>query len=420
MAAIPPLTSAVANWYIHRKRLLKSTEAAPDNLGTVWFPISFAVLVLACWNTPSAILGGVLAMTFGDAVAATVGMRFGEHRFTTFGGREKSLEGSAAMFVVSLLAIMFTFGFQSAGLGLAVLAAVVATVAEAMGIKGLDNLWVPLSVGATIYFGLYLTLPLAEGLGFGALFAALIGVYAWSKRSLTPSGVVGAIIIGTLLFGLGGLTGGLALIAFFVSSSLLSKLFRSRKAGVEAEYAKTGTRDLGQALANGGVAAVAILMFGLLHDPRWFGAALGALAAANADTWATELGVLSPTPPRLITSFKAAAPGTSGAVSLVGTLAAAAGAAFVGVVAALLSPRLWGFVPWLALAGLGGALLDSLLGATVQGTYWCAACGKETERRIHRCGQATTLHKGLNWLGNDMVNVLATLAGAAIGFLTLR
>jgi uncharacterized protein (TIGR00297 family) len=186
---------------------------------------------------------------------------------------------------------------------------------------------------------------------------------------------------------------------------------------VEEEYAKTGTRDLGQALANGGVAAAAVLLFGVTGNPAYMGAVLGALAAANADTWATELGVLSRSAPRLITNFRHAAPGTSGAISLAGTLAALGGAAFVGVVGALGDASLWRLLPWVALAGLGGCLLDSLLGATVQAIHWCPACQKETERTVHRCGQTTVLRRGLTWLGNDTVNLLATLAGAVIGYL---
>ncbi|MDF2628513.1 MAG: hypothetical protein K0R39_2344 [Symbiobacteriaceae bacterium] len=419
VAAIPPVTAAMGNWVIHKKRLLQSTEAEPENLGTVWFPISFAILILTMWDTPTAIAGGVMAMTIGDAVAATVGIRWGRRSYATFGGRRKSLEGSAAMFAGAFISIWLVMGLYSEFVGLAVLAAVVATCTEALGIKGRDNLWVPLSAGLTIYIGMNLTQSVADALGAGALLASLIGILAWMKGSLSPSGVLGAIITGTLLFGLGGWTGGLALIAFFISSSLLSKLFRTRKAEVEAEYAKTGTRDLGQALANAGVASAAILALALTGDARFLGACLGALAAANADTWATELGVLSPSAPRLITTFRAVPAGTSGAISLAGTLAAAAGAAFVGLVPALVTPRLWSLLPWLALAGLAGAFLDSILGATVQGTYYCPQCQKETEQKRHRCGAPTRLHKGFAWLGNDLVNLLATLAGALVGFVAM-
>ncbi|MFZ5817540.1 MAG: DUF92 domain-containing protein [Bacillota bacterium] len=426
LAAVPPATSILMNWLIHRRRLLKSVEAAPENLGTVWFPLSFALLILLAWEVKAAVVGGILAMTLGDALASTVGMRWGRRRYATLGGHGKSVEGSLAMFGATFAAVLATLWFYEAGrgwlflLGLAALTAVLATCGEALGVKGRDNLWVPLGAGLVLYAGLrWLDPALLPPLGLGAVLAALIGLAAWRRGSLSPSGVLGAILTGTLLFGLGGWVGGLALIGFFLSSSLLSRLFRGRKADVEAEFAKTGTRDLGQALANGGVAALAAVGYAATGEAAWMGAVLGALAAANADTWATELGVLAPSRPRLITTMRPVEPGTSGAVSLTGTLAALAGAGLIGLIAALLDPVWWPLLGWVALAGLGGSLLDSLAGATVQGIYWCPACGKETERLRHRCGAETRLHRGWGWLHNDLVNLLATLAGAVVGYLVV-
>ena len=68
--------------------------------------------------------------------------------------------------------------------------------------------------------------------------------------------------------------------------------------------------------------------------------------------------------------------------------------------------------------GMGGSLLDSLLGATVQAIYWCDRCGKETEQQLLRCGTVTRQMRGLPWLGNDMVNFIASLAGAALAALS--
>lgn len=425
LAIIPPLASAAGNFVIHRHRLLKAVEAAPDNLGTVWYPISFALLILTCWERPEAAIGGVMAMTIGDALASTVGIRLGRHTYRSPGGAGKSLEGSLAMFAgtlaVLLLILPADLGWPLR-LAVAGLGAIVGMSAEGLGEKGRDNLWVPLSVGAVLWWALNPATPAATliAVGAGAVLAAIIGIATGLKGSLSTSGVLGAIITGTLLFGFGGWTGGLALIGFFISSSLLSRLFRDRKQIAEAEYAKTGTRDLGQTLANGGVAAAAALLYGLTGEPAWMGAILGALAAANADTWATELGVLSRTPPRLMTTLRQAEPGTSGAVSLVGTLAAAGGAAFVGLIGALTDASLWPAVAWLILAGLAGAYADSLAGATIQGVYWCPGCQKETERAVHRCGRQTVLRRGLGWLGNDTVNLMATLTGAIIGYLALR
>jgi len=419
MAIIPPLTSALGNYFIHRRKLLQSTEADEDNLGTVWFPIAFAILIAVAWETPRAVAGGVMAMTIGDALAASVGIRIGRHKYETLGGAVKSLEGSLGMLLGTFAAVWLTIGATAPMAAIAALTAVVGMVTEAYGIKGRDNIWVPLSAGATIYLGLQLSPDVVNAVGIGAVLAAVIGIAAWLKGSLSPSGVLGAILTGTLLFGLSGWTGGLALIAFFISSSVLTRLFKSRKADFEADYAKTGQRDLGQALANGGVAAAGALLLGVTGNEAFLGALIGALAAANADTWATELGVLDRRGPRLVTSFQPVPAGTSGGVSLVGTLAALGGSALVAVVAAATHLPLLPAVPMLVLAGLAGSFADSLLGATVQGVYWCRTCSKETERRVHRCGEVTALHRGLPWLGNDMVNLIATLVGALIGYLAV-
>ena len=134
----------------------------------------------------------------------------------------------------------------------------------------------------------------------------------------------------------------------------------------------------------------------------------------NADTWATELGVLSSTAPVLITTGKKVAAGTSGGVSLRGSAAALGGAALIAALAALLAGS-WQILLLAALAGLLGSFFDSLLGASVQAIYYCPKCKKETERHpLHSCGIPTTLRRGWPWLDNDWVNFLSALAGALL------
>ena len=149
------------------------------------------------------------------------------------------------------------------------------------------------------------------------------------------------------------------------------------------------------------------------------------MATANADTWATEVGTLSQQPPRLILSGQPVAPGTSGGVTLLGTGAALAGAASVGLVAEAFGAGkhtvLRGRLPLLGLiGGMAGTLTDSVLGATAQAMYWCPRCQQETERRVHRCGQETEHLRGLRWLDNDGVNFVSTAAGAAVAVLVAR
>lgn len=181
---------------------------------------------------------------------------------------------------------------------------------------------------------------------------------------LTRRGTVAALAVGlATLYGFGWRGMGL-LLAFFISGSLLTK-------GADRR------RNARQVVANGGVAALAALA------GHW-GAFAAALAAATADTWATEIGRHSPVPPRLITNGRPVPPGTDGGITLLGTAGGIVGALFIASLARAMVPG--GFLPAVAVAGIAGMLVDSLLGATLQGR--------------------------LKWLDNDAVNLAATAAGA--------
>lgn len=268
-----------------------------------------------------------------------------------------------------------------------------------------------------------LSLNLFELVG-GFVLSLVVGILGYRRGALSGSGVVGALITGTLIFGLGGWEWGVLLIAFFISSSALS-FYRARdKQELAEKFAKGHRRDLGQALANGGLAALLALLSKLLPLPEggregvWFVACAGAMAAVNADTWATELGVLSPHPPRLITTGRQVEVGASGGVTWLGMAASLGGALLVDLLGALILGQDWAAAGALLLAatvgGLTGSLFDSLLGASVQAIYWCDTCGKETERRVHRCGAQTRLLRGWRWLDNDLVNLSASAVGALV------
>ena len=261
----------------------------------------------------------------------------------------------------------------------------------------------------------------------GMALSLAIGVIGHRRGALNRSGVVGALITGTLIFGLGGWEWGTLLVAFFVSSSALSFYRAREKEALAEKFAKGHQRDLGQALANGGLAALLAVLSHLFSPLSggaggvWFVACAGAMAAVNADTWATELGVLSPRPPRLITTGRPVEVGTSGGVTWLGSAASLAGALVIGLFGALgllilrqSSANIAVLLLAATVGGAAGSVFDSLLGATVQAIYWCEACDKETERQVHRCGTETRLLRGWRWLGNDLVNFLASAVGAIV------
>lgn len=281
----------------------------------------------------------------------------------------------------------------------------------------------------------------------GLLLGIFVASAAWKASALNLSGALTAAVLGMIIFGLGGLGWAILLLTFFISSSILSRMFKKRKAALEEKFSKGSRRDAGQVLANGGAAGLFVLLHTAYPQAAWPWLAFAAsLASANADTWATELGTLSRATPRLITTGKPVEPGTSGGISLAGTLAALGGSLLVALLAVIfwqgqvitLPPDSPGWLLalfssplpsldvgnalfWFAvigLAGLAGSLLDSLLGATLQAIYLCPHCQKETERHpLHICGTPTTLLRGKHWMNNDWVNIFCTLAGAALAIL---
>jgi uncharacterized protein (TIGR00297 family) len=260
----------------------------------------------------------------------------------------------------------------------------------------------------------------------GLVLAVVIAFAANRAGSLERSGALAAALVGAVIFGAGGWQWAVLLLAFFISSSLLTRAFEDRKRAVNENYVKAGARDAGQVLANGGLPALFAVFHFFFPNQAWPWIGFAAsLAAANADTWATELGVLSPRPPRLITNFRSVEPGSSGGVSLVGTLSALVGAAFIGLLAGVLFPgadRPLTTEYWLliTISGLLGSLFDSLLGATVQAIYWCPRDQKETEHHpLHTCGMPTTRLRGWPWLGNDWVNFACASFGAAVALASL-
>jgi uncharacterized protein (TIGR00297 family) len=262
-------------------------------------------------------------------------------------------------------------------------------------------------------------------IGLGFLLSAAIGGIAYWRNSLDVSGWIGAIVVGSVILGLGGWAWGLTLIAFFISSSLLSRYKEKIKERRAAEkFSKGGRRDFAQTMANGGLGALCAIAYAFTGRPTFLLAAFaGLMATVNADTWATELGVLSPHKPRLITTGKPVEPGTSGGITLFGSSASALGAALIGVCLFVLllverSPAPVWVIPAAILGGFGGSMIDSLLGATVQAIY-AYSDGRETERRFDRQGNPTKFVRGLPWLNNDVVNSSSSIGGALIAILVM-
>jgi len=257
--------------------------------------------------------------------------------------------------------------------------------------------------------------PFAARSCAGIVIAAAIAGAARRSHSLTRSGTWAAIGVGTISIAAGWAWGAL-LIAFFVPSTLLTRLGEGRKHAATMDVvAKGGERDAAQVIANGGVFALCALASLLAPDAMsaWRAAGAGALATSTADTWATEVGTLVGGVPRSIVTLTRVVIGTSGGVTPAGTAAALAGSAFIGGIALALD---WsGAVAWGAmLGGFAGAMIDSVVGATMQERRRCERCDALTERLVHGCGTTTVAAGGFQWLNNDAVNAMSTLVGGAV------
>ncbi len=263
-----------------------------------------------------------------------------------------------------------------------------------------------------------------------ALGVVAVIVIACRLRSyLTVDGTFAAWLVGYLTWGLGSARWFVPLLAIFLAVNWAGKGVKKllgREAPDERDdiEEKGSERDHVQVFANVGVGVVILLVtLGApgLGSSCLFGAYLGSLAAACADTLASEIGILSRSRPVLLWTFRPVPPGQSGGVSALGYAGAALGALVPALALALVdgsagwSPRL--FLGALA-CGLAGSTVDSIVGATLQGKRRCVICERTLERGDH-CGAPTTAVSGLPFVTNDLVNVIGALTGAITGALVL-
>jgi uncharacterized protein (TIGR00297 family) len=168
-------------------------------------------------------------------------------------------------------------------------------------------------------------------------------------------------------------------------------------------------------MVNGGGAALMGVLFAVTGSPLFELLFIISLAAANSDTWASEIGTLSKGKPYLLTTLRQVERGTSGAVSLLGTLAALFGSLLIVLTAYFLSFSLSGTdVMIVTIFGFIGNMIDTILGALIQITYKCPRCGIETERHSH-CHTTTVPIQGLKFINNDVVNGISNLAAVFLG-----
>lgn len=507
VALLIPVSFIAVNYFSYRKHLFAAMEHQNHrkNLGTVYFPIALAILVMLTWSGPFPRWYGllaILALGWGDGLAGLVGERWGARpgamQFTV-ADETKSLAGSAALFLsVAAISAMLLWLFSgplahanelqlghrfdlwsvirarteafvgrggsapagdsivlqafsridaiarivparvahvgpaqisaavpwsltpAALIAVAVTVAAIAAIVELTTPWGLDNLTLPLAVFFTLV--VLLTLPqawlvrIAWALGSNIVVALV----AYRRRSVNVSGSIAGAIVGSVIFLSGGFALWSMLMLFFFSSTLLGRFHGKRKQQAESIHAKGGRRDAVQVFANSGLAALMALAAALTGHPMFLLGFAILIAAATADTWASEIGVHSRRDPVSILTMRTIPRGTSGGVSPLGLVASAAGALFIGLSFALayLFALGWNGIELLAIVlavtcgGFIGSIADSILGAAIQAQYFDNLQQVRTEKRHDAAGAANRLVRGFHFVTNDAVNAASGLLAA--------
>jgi len=256
-------------------------------------------------------------------------------------------------------------------------------------------------------------IPTPLELIIGILGALIVSVIAWRMKALTVSGAVAAFVVGGCIFSFGGIEAASVLIAFFVSGSLLSKL------NPDVNKNEKNGRDYKQVLSNGVAPVIGVLLTALTPMVREQATVffLASLATATADTWATEIGMRYGNRVFNIFSLRPMQKGLSGGVSVIGLIASVLGAMFIALLPLLpfwQGDKMCGLVlvkifPVIAIAGFLGALIDSLLGATLQAKY------QKDGVYIEENAVGSSRVSGIPIIDNNIVNLISTIWGGLIG-----
>jgi len=401
-------------------------EARPQSWGTVALPLSVLPALAATWSvSPDRIFAfqiAYLVLGVADPVASWVGERvndpMSQFQDSTVAG-SLAFAGTTAILTTATLLVHTRWSIGTVGVVVIGMTAA-ATCVEAVSRRGWDNLFIVcavLLILVPLQSGVWTAVQLASAVGIGAAFGG--GAY-WAGGLDGRGAATGALFAASLV-GLGGWAWIVPGLVFFGLSSALTALGFGADGPSEAGSAPRRTQA--QVLANGGIAWGALAVVAMAPDglpgisTGGYAAFIGALSAAAADTWATELGRLSPRPPWSLRSFCRVSRGTSGAVSLVGTVAAAFGAVSVVGAALLvhgsLSKSMWRDAAVLVGAGVGGMLTDSGAGAYLQAKYRTAS-GAWTEKPP---GSEVDPVRGWAGIGNNAVNLMGTAAGAVLALL---
>lgn len=415
-----PFSFVLINSLSLRYNLIPAMERKDDSLGTVYYAVSLFILTGAgqLLNWPMLPIIGVLTMAYGDGLAAIIGKRYGRRRPFSF-APDKSLAGSLTVAIAAFIVTFFSLLLippipgmpQSLWLIILIslMTAPTAAFLELIGKKGCDNLSLPLGTGVFATLAYQFASP-----GY-FLYLLIVGIIVWAAlrtRSLTLDGAAAALLTAATLFALGGLMIALSLLVFFVLGSSVSRLKNERKRQAESLQEETGARSWKQVLCNSLPAALLLWAGYIMPDEPFFRLlALSVFSGAAADTFSSEIGMLSQGKVFSILSGRPLPRGVSGGVSWLGLAAGLAGS----ILLALPAIPEFGWSGFFLAAALGffGSIFDSILGASLQRKY-LGPTGLIQDRpsgrdEVPRFGYQIISNNGVNLISLSMTVLLGGL-----------
>ena len=392
-------------------RLVPAIRSDADNApGTVYYGAAMSIMAAVSLALPKMLLPfgiGVIVTSLGDGVAGVVGQAVSSKNPKIY--RNKTLLGSLSLALVSFVGILlFRYAYRlPITVWQILIIAIFAVLVELISVRGLDNIALTVGASALAYFLMYCD----AGINYivPIILTPLVIAIVSSKRILTVGGVVLAVALDVAVSAAFGNAGFVILLAFLSLSAVADRIKSARTGTDDSRRSVRGVR---QVIANGAVAFTCALLFIFTKNDLFTVMYVAAVGEAFADTVASGFGILAKStydPFRL----KKCEKGISGGMSLIGTVSALAASAVICLLAAafgMIGAR--AFVIALLSAFLG-MVFDSALGSLFQVKYRCSECGKITERYEH-CGHPTIKHRGIGFINNDVVNVMANAFSAIV------
>ena len=419
LSNIQPLILAVTfliiNLFSYKHNKLKSFHNLNrKTLGTIFFPLGFIIIAALFWEYKYNIACCFMILAIADPLSSLTGENIKKPHKYNVGGDVKSYEGSMIMFLSTFI-ILYLFSnsvfhqFDTLETFLAIMLSCFAiTIAEAMSIKGSDNISIPLT--AFFFIEIFNTVNMGNfiiGFSFVISLITIVLFYFYKRKHLSLDGFLSSTLMAGLILGFGGLKYVLPIAIFFILSTLLSKV------GMKNLRESKSGRNASQVFANGGVGLVLCIFNHFYQMELIYIMFLASIAAANSDTWATEIGKLSRKRPKDIISGRSLNVGESGGITFIGLLGSMSGSFVIAAVGYFLDINT-SYLIILFISGFLGSIFDSILGSTLQSRF-ILIDGKTIKEERE---QDSYLYSGLVYIDNNNVNFLCTLS-APIFFILL-